>query len=161
MAAARDARGHGVVELRLACGSGMAHGEEELLRRGGGGYDGGGVRRRRTAALASPPPRGREDPGGGTWDPQMEKDFEGLWEWRLGGGIWRVMQNGGSFRGSAGVEFLHLTSKFWNGGPHWSCLLVGIGPEGWTPTQQPPEFSPSLRLLPRGCYFYLRKEGKC
>jgi hypothetical protein len=98
---------------------------------------------------------------GGTWDPQMEKDFEGLWEWRLGGGIWRVMQNGGSFRGSAGVEFLHLTSKFWNGGPHWSCLLVGIGPEGWTPTQQPPEFSPSLRLLPRGCYFYLRKEGKC
>jgi hypothetical protein len=40
-------------------------------------------------------------------------------------------------------------------------LLVGIGPEGWTPTQQPPELSPSLRLLSRDCYFYLCKEGKC
>jgi hypothetical protein len=40
-------------------------------------------------------------------------------------------------------------------------LLVGIGPEGWTPTQQPPELSPSLSLLSRDCYFYLRKEGKC
>jgi hypothetical protein len=27
-------------------------------------------------------------------------------------------------------------------------MLVEIGPEGWTPTQQPPEFSPSLRLRP-------------
>jgi hypothetical protein len=40
-------------------------------------------------------------------------------------------------------------------------LLVEIGPEGWTPTQQPPELSPSLSLLSRDCYFYLRKEGKC
>jgi hypothetical protein len=40
-------------------------------------------------------------------------------------------------------------------------VLVGIGPEGWTPTQQPPELSPSLLLLTRDCYFYLRKEGKC
>jgi hypothetical protein len=40
----------------------------------------------------------------------------------------------------------------------WSYVLVEIGPEGWTPTQQPPEFSPSLRLLPRGYYFYLREE---
>jgi hypothetical protein len=39
-------------------------------------------------------------------------------------------------------------------------LLVEIGPEGWTPTQQPPEFSPSLRLLSRGYYFYLREERK-
>jgi hypothetical protein len=41
------------------------------------------------------------------------------------------------------------------------AVLVGIASEGWTPTQQFLEFSPSLRLLPRGCYFYLRKEGKC
>jgi hypothetical protein len=40
-------------------------------------------------------------------------------------------------------------------------LLVGIGPEGWTLTQQPPELSPSLSLLSRDCYFYLREEGKC
>jgi hypothetical protein len=32
-------------------------------------------------------------------------------------------------------------------------LLVEIGPEGWTPTQQPLEFFPFLRLLLRG-YFY-------
>jgi hypothetical protein len=35
-------------------------------------------------------------------------------------------------------------------------VLVEIGPEGWTPTQQPPESSPSLRLLPCDFYFYLR-----
>jgi hypothetical protein len=40
-------------------------------------------------------------------------------------------------------------------------LLVEIGPEGWTPTQQPPEFSPSLRLLSQGFYFYLCEERKC
>jgi hypothetical protein len=39
-------------------------------------------------------------------------------------------------------------------------VLVEIGPEGWTPTQQPPEFSPSRLLLPRGFYFYPRKERK-
>jgi hypothetical protein len=33
-------------------------------------------------------------------------------------------------------------------------VLVEIGPEGWTPTQQPPEFSPFLRSLSRGSYFY-------
>jgi hypothetical protein len=27
------------------------------------------------------------------------------------------------------------------------CMLVEIGPEGWTPTQQPLESFPSLRLL--------------
>jgi hypothetical protein len=37
-------------------------------------------------------------------------------------------------------------------------LLVEIGPEGWTPTQQPPEFSPFLRSLSRGSYFYLGEE---
>jgi hypothetical protein len=51
--------------------------------------------------------------------------LEGLQEWRVGGGIWRGMQNGGGFEGPAGVEFLHLTSKFWSrgpyGGPHWRC----------------------------------------
>jgi hypothetical protein len=36
----------------------------------------------------------------------------GIQEWRVGGGIWRGMQNGGVFRGSAGVGFLHKTSKF-------------------------------------------------
>jgi hypothetical protein len=39
-----------------------------------------------------------------------------------------------------------------------TLLLVEIGPEGWTPTQQPPEFTPSLRLLPQGYYFYLCEE---
>jgi hypothetical protein len=39
-------------------------------------------------------------------------------------------------------------------------VLVEIGPEGCTPTQQPPEFSPSLRLLPLGYYFYLCGERK-
>jgi hypothetical protein len=34
-----------------------------------------------------------------------------------------------------------------------SSLLVEIGPEGWTPTQQPPELFPSLRQLPRGYYY--------
>jgi hypothetical protein len=38
-----------------------------------------------------------------------------------------------------GLEFFHEVG---------AKLLVEIGPEGWTPTQQPPEFSPSLRLLP-------------
>jgi hypothetical protein len=37
-----------------------------------------------------------------------------------------------------------------------NVLLVEIGPEGWTPTQQPPESFPSLRSLSRDCYFYLR-----
>jgi hypothetical protein len=47
--------------------------------------------------------------------------------------------------------------RWWLGcRPPASCVLVEIGPEGWTPTQQPPELSPSLRSLPRGCYFYLR-----
>jgi hypothetical protein len=43
-----------------------------------------------------------------------------------------------------------------------SYLLVEIGPEGWTPTQQPPELSPSLRSLSRGScfYFYLSEERK-
>jgi hypothetical protein len=40
-------------------------------------------------------------------------------------------------------------------------LLVEIGPEGRTPTQQPPEFSSSFCLLPRDFYFYLRKKRKC
>jgi hypothetical protein len=41
-------------------------------------------------------------------------------------------------------------------------VLVEIGPEGWTPTQQPPELSPSLRPLSRGTffYFYLSEERK-
>jgi hypothetical protein len=39
-------------------------------------------------------------------------------------------------------------------------LLVEIGPEGWTPTQQPPELSPSLRLLPLGYCLYLCEERK-
>jgi hypothetical protein len=44
---------------------------------------------------------------------------------------------------------------------HTAVLLVEIGPEGWTPTQQPPEFSPSLRSLSPGFYFYLCEERKC
>jgi hypothetical protein len=45
-------------------------------------------------------------------------DLEGLQKCRLGGEIWRGMQNGGAFGGPAGVEFLHLTSKFWSRGPY-------------------------------------------
>jgi hypothetical protein len=41
-----------------------------------------------------------------------------------------------------------------------TSLLVEIGLEGWTPTQQPPEFSPSLRSLSLGFYFYLCEERK-
>jgi hypothetical protein len=41
-----------------------------------------------------------------------------------------------------------------------SSMLVEIGPEGWTPTQQPPEFSPSLSPLPLDYYFYLGEERK-
>jgi hypothetical protein len=40
-------------------------------------------------------------------------------------------------------------------------VLVEIGPEGWTPTQQPLEFSSSLQPLPLGYYYYLREERKC
>jgi hypothetical protein len=44
------------------------------------------------------------------------------------GGIWRGMQNGGPFRGPAGVDFLHSTSKFWSRGPyrgpHWSYSKI-------------------------------------
>jgi hypothetical protein len=46
-----------------------------------------------------------------------------------------------------GLEFFHEVG---------AKLLVEIGPEGWTPTQQPPESSPSPRLLPCDFYFYLR-----
>jgi hypothetical protein len=41
-----------------------------------------------------------------------------------------------------------------------SYMLVEVGPEGWTPTQQPPEFSPTFRLLPQSFYFYLCGEKK-
>jgi hypothetical protein len=55
----------------------------------------------------------------------LEVEMEGLQEWRVREGIWRGMQNGGLFRGPAGVEFLHKTSKFCSRGlyrgPHWSC----------------------------------------
>jgi hypothetical protein len=46
------------------------------------------------------------------WDPRLEGDMEGLQEWRLGGGIWRGMQNGDMFRDPSGVGFLHQTSKY-------------------------------------------------
>jgi hypothetical protein len=39
-------------------------------------------------------------------------------------------------------------------------LLVEIGPEGWTPTQQPPDSSSLLRLFSRGYYFYSQEERK-
>jgi hypothetical protein len=34
------------------------------------------------------------------------------------------------------------------------AVLVEIGPEGWTPTQQPPELTPFLRHFLRGSSFY-------
>jgi hypothetical protein len=37
-------------------------------------------------------------------------------------------------------------------------VLVEIGPEGWTPTQQPPEFTPSLRLSTLSPYYYSCEE---
>jgi hypothetical protein len=39
-------------------------------------------------------------------------------------------------------------------------VLVEIGPEGWTPTQQPPELFSSLWLLLRGYFFYQGEEKK-
>jgi hypothetical protein len=57
--------------------------------------------------------------------PTFGGGMEGLQKWRVGGGIWRGMQNGGLFRGPAGDGFLHQTSKFWSrgpyGGPCWRC----------------------------------------
>jgi hypothetical protein len=40
--------------------------------------------------------------------PTFGGEMEGLQEWRVGGGIWRGMQNG----------FLPKTSKFWSSGPY-------------------------------------------
>jgi hypothetical protein len=55
----------------------------------------------------------------------LEGGMEGLQKWRVGGGIWRGLKNGGPFGGPAGVVFFHQTSKIWSrgqyGGPHWSC----------------------------------------
>jgi hypothetical protein len=60
----------------------------------------------------------------------LEGDLEGLQEWRVREGIWRGMQNGGLFRGSAGDGFLHQTSKFWSRGPYegprWRCSKMTI-----------------------------------
>jgi hypothetical protein len=57
--------------------------------------------------------------------PTFGGDLEGLQEWRVRGGIWRSMQNGGLFRGPARDGFLHQTSKFWSRAPHagprWRC----------------------------------------
>jgi hypothetical protein len=53
----------------------------------------------------------------------LEGEMEGLQEWRVGGGIWRGMQNRGLFRGSAGVVFLHRTSKFWSNSP-WRPSII-------------------------------------
>jgi hypothetical protein len=44
--------------------------------------------------------------------------------------------------------------------PPRALLLVEIGPKGWTPTQQPPEFSPFLRSLSQCSYFYLGGERR-
>jgi hypothetical protein len=62
----------------------------------------------------------------------------------------------------------HPVGGVGGGGKRWQWLgraglcgggvLVEIGPEGWTPTQQPPEFSPFLRSLSQGSYFYLSEE---
>jgi hypothetical protein len=44
--------------------------------------------------------------------------MEGLQEWRVGVVIWRSMENGGPYRGSAGVDFFPKTFKFWSRGPY-------------------------------------------
>jgi hypothetical protein len=44
-----------------------------------------------------------------------------------------------------GLEFFHEVG---------AKLLVEIGPEGWTPTQQPSKLFPSLRPLLRGYFYY-------
>jgi hypothetical protein len=46
------------------------------------------------------------------WGPCLEGNLEGLQEWRVRGEIWRDMQNGGPFRGSAGVGFLPKPPNF-------------------------------------------------
>jgi hypothetical protein len=68
------------------------------------------------AAASAPGEKGRGSPcvcgwGGG---PPLEGEMGGLQEWRVGGEIWRAMQNGGPFEGLTGVDFFHQTSKFWS-----------------------------------------------
>jgi hypothetical protein len=46
--------------------------------------------------------------------------MEGLQKWRVGGGIWRGLKNGGPFGGTVGVVFFHQTSKIWSRGPYES-----------------------------------------
>jgi hypothetical protein len=59
------------------------------------------------------------------WAHIWRGEMEGLQKWRVGGGIWRGLKNGGPFGGPAGVVFFHQTSKIWSRGPyggsHWSC----------------------------------------
>jgi hypothetical protein len=60
-----------------------------------------------------------------TMGPTFGGGMEGLKEWRVRVGIWRSMENEGSYRGPAGVVFLPKAFKFWSRGPyrgpHWSC----------------------------------------
>jgi hypothetical protein len=39
------------------------------------------------------------------WVPRLEGEMESLQEWRMGVGICRSMENGGPYRGPAGVVF--------------------------------------------------------
>jgi hypothetical protein len=51
----------------------------------------------------------------------------------------KFMQNGGGFGGPAGVEFLHLTSKFWSRGPYGGPTgdaLTPLHPSGF-PSSSP------------------------
>jgi hypothetical protein len=60
--------------------------------------------------------------------PTFGGGMEGLQEWRVGVGIWRSMENEGTYRGITGVGFLPEASKFWSRGPyrgpHWSCCKI-------------------------------------
>jgi hypothetical protein len=75
------------------------------------------------------------------------RGMEGLRKWRVGGGIWRGMQNGGLFKGPAGDEFLHQTSKFWSRDPYG-------GPEMLL------EFSPISKISQNGSSMILKKGKK-
>jgi hypothetical protein len=46
------------------------------------------------------------------WVPRLEGGMEGLQEWRVGVGIWRSMENGGPYRGPAGVDFFPKPPNF-------------------------------------------------
>jgi hypothetical protein len=67
-------------------------------------------------------PGGRDKGIGGVEQKRKERVGPTFWRWELRA---EGMENGGRFKGSAGVVFLYEASKFWSIGPYrgpcWSC----------------------------------------